>query len=160
MMRGAVPGRSGAASWLTFLGVLVALCALFGAGAAFDLIAPPFAALLMALFSACAFVALRGREPSPPPIGVEPARAEPPPAPRVDPRVEAVVAALPEPALLLTPGGEILTANQRVALSVGPAKVGDPLSFLVRVPEVLEAVRAGAQDGIPRRVEFGERVPL
>ncbi|MFG1397521.1 ATP-binding protein [Roseixanthobacter pseudopolyaromaticivorans] len=160
MMPGASSGRGGARPWLTSLGLVVALCALFGAGVAFDLIAPPFAALLVMLFSACAFVATRGRD-VPPPIVVEPPREELPiPAPLVDPRVEAVVAALPEPALLLTPGGEILTANQRVALSVGPAKVGDPLSFLVRVPEVLEAVRAGAQDGLPRRVEFGERVPL
>ncbi|TCT08262.1 ATP-binding protein [Aquabacter spiritensis] len=80
--------------------------------------------------------------------------------PRVDSAVEAVVSALPEPALLLTPEGDILTANERVALSVGIARVGDPLSFLVRVPEVLEAVRSAARDDLPRRVEFGERVPL
>lgn len=74
--------------------------------------------------------------------------------------VHALIAALPEPALLLTPNGEIRTANARVALAIGPAKVGDPLSFLVRVPEVLEAVRLSAEDGISRRVEFAERIPL
>ncbi|MFG1477145.1 ATP-binding protein [Xanthobacter sp. V4C-4] len=86
----------------------------------------------------------------------------PPPAPpaRGDAKVEAVVRALPEPALLLTPEGEIVTANARVALAIGPARVGDPLSFLVRVPEVLDAVRAAATDGLSRRVEFAERVPL
>ncbi|TDU00668.1 two-component system phosphate regulon sensor histidine kinase PhoR [Azorhizobium sp. AG788] len=77
-----------------------------------------------------------------------------------EPAVHALIAALPEPALLLTPTGEIRTANSRVALAIGPAKVGDPLSFLVRVPEVLEAVRMAAEDGIPRRVEFAERIPL
>lgn len=88
--------------------------------------------------------------------------AEPPPAqrPRVEAPVAALVAALPEPALLLSPDGEILVANERVGLAIGSARVGDPLSFLVRVPEVLAAVRAAAQDGLPRRVEFAERVPL
>lgn len=90
------------------------------------------------------------------------AEAEPAPAPRpaVEAPVAALVAALPEPALLLRPDGEILVANERVGLAIGSARVGDPLSFLVRVPEVLAAVRAAAQDGIPRRVEFAERVPL
>ncbi|MEP9376583.1 ATP-binding protein [Aquabacter sp. CN5-332] len=93
--------------------------------------------------------------PAPPPVP-----APLPPRARVEGAVGALVSALPEPALLLTPAGDILIANERVAISVGPAKVGDPLSFLVRVPEVLEAVRAGARDGLPRRVEFGERIPL
>ncbi len=87
---------------------------------------------------------------------VEPAR----PGRRVTSQMGALVAALPEPALLLTTEGDILTANERVALAIGPARVGDPLSFVVRVPEVLEAVRECALDGIPRRVEFGERIPL
>ncbi len=89
-------------------------------------------------------------------------KKEPVPVPRKrrDARVEALVAALPEPALLLTAGGEIVTANARVALSMGQARAGDPLSFVVRVPEVLEAVQAAATDGLPRRVEFAERVPL
>lgn len=89
-------------------------------------------------------------------------KASPAPSPRSrrDRRIEALVAALPEPALLLTAGGEIVTANARVALSIGQARAGDPLSFVVRVPEVLEAVRAAATDGLTRRVEFAERVPL
>lgn len=97
--------------------------------------------------------------PPPGPAPVEP--VEPPrPARRVTSQMGALVAALPEPALLLTTEGDILTANERVALAIGPARVGDPLSFVVRVPEVLEAVRECALDGIPRRVEFGERIPL
>lgn len=140
---------------------LLALAWLLGAvvvtGALLELIHPAFAALLVAI--ACIAAFLLGREP---PVSAEPAPAAPPPAPRarVEPAVAAVVAALPEPALLLTPDGDILVANARVAMAIGPARVGDPLSFLVRVPEVLEAVRSSAQDGIPRRVEFGERIPL
>ena len=101
-------------------------------------------------------------QPVPPPAVIETVEAVEPPRParRVTSQMGALVAALPEPALLLTTEGDILTANERVALAIGPARVGDPLSFVVRVPEVLEAVRECAQDGIPRRVEFGERIPL
>ncbi|GGF79223.1 hypothetical protein GCM10007301_44060 [Azorhizobium oxalatiphilum] len=120
--------------------------------------------LVAALVLLCALAGLLA---SPRRATVEQAGRTPPadaaPAPhraRVDPPLIALVAALPEPALLLSPAGEILTANARVALAVGAAKVGDPISFLVRVPEVLEAVRAGAEDGVSRRVEFAERIPL
>ncbi|MEW6123858.1 MAG: ATP-binding protein [Pseudomonadota bacterium] len=140
---------------------VLALAWLLGAivvtGTLLDLIHPAFAALVVAIALAAAF--LLGTEP---PVTQEAAPAAPPTPPRarVEPAVGAVVAALPEPALLLTPDGDILVANARVAMAIGPARVGDPLSFLVRVPEVLEAVRTSAQDGIPRRVEFGERIPL
>ncbi|MFG1464954.1 ATP-binding protein [Xanthobacter sp. DSM 24535] len=158
MTRGILHG--GAMPWLTCAVALLAVSILCAVGAVFGLIAPVFAVLLIPLFALGLFFVGKARVPHEPVLESTPREELAPPPPRVDPRVEAVVAALPEPALLLTPSGEILTANQRVALSVGPAKVGDPLSFLVRVPEVLEAVRAGAQDGVPRRVEFGERVPL
>lgn len=95
-----------------------------------------------------------------------PAGVTPPPLPstRADGArlrtVEALVCTLPEPTLLLTCAGDILIANSRVELMLGPSRVGDPLSFVVRVPEVLDAVRGCARDGISRRVEFGARIPL
>ena len=130
-------------------------------GALLDLMEPVFAGMMAAVLAAFGIAALRRA----PPAAVElPPEAErpPPPAPpeRADAKVAAVVAALPEPALLLTPSAEIVTANARVGLALGLARPGDPLSFVVRVPEVLEAVRAAAADGLPRRVEFAERVPL
>lgn len=124
-------------------------------GALLDFVHPAYALVLLA--AALGGSLLLGAERAPP---VDVPVAPPAPRARVEPAVGAVVAALPEPALLLTPDGDILVANARVALAIGPIKVGDPLSFLVRVPEVLEAVRSSAQDGIPRRVEFGERIPL
>ncbi|MCK0197992.1 ATP-binding protein [Ancylobacter sp. 6x-1] len=81
------------------------------------------------------------------------------PAP-VDSRLGALVQALPEAALLLDPRGTVLVANAEAARTVASVRVGDPVSFAVRVPEVLEAVRSASADGEPRRVEFAERVPL
>lgn len=121
-----------------------------------DFLRPEFAALI--LVAVAAGIPFLSPESEKPPASTAIAPAAP--RTRIDASVTALVAGLPEPALLLTPQGDILCTNERVALAIGPAKVGDPVSFLVRVPEVLQAVRSCAIDGIPRRVEFGERIPL
>lgn len=78
----------------------------------------------------------------------------------VEGRLASLVRALPDAALLLDTGGTVLAANQLAAQTVSSVKIGDPVSFAVRVPEVLEAVRAASAGGGPRQVEFAERVPL
>lgn len=78
----------------------------------------------------------------------------------VEGRLASLVRALPDAALLLDTGGTVLAANQLAAQTVSSVKIGDPVSFAVRVPEVLEAVRAASAGGGPRRVEYAERVPL
>jgi two-component system phosphate regulon sensor histidine kinase PhoR len=76
----------------------------------------------------------------------------------VDPQLAAVIGALPEPALLIDRRGSILVGNEATVRSIGPVRRGEPLSFTVRAPEIIEAVRAAA-DGKARRVEFTERAP-
>lgn len=138
--------------------LLAALALAVAGGAVSGALAPLLAAAMGVLIGALALVWPRPAPvPAPQPVELF---APPAPRPRKDAQAAAVVAALPEPALLLTTTGEIVTANARVALAVGPTRVGDPLSFVVRVPEVLDAVRAAADDGLPRRVEFAERIPL
>lgn len=138
---------------------LFAIALLAAAGLAFQLMDPVLALCIGAVVAVLAFFVPTAPPPREEPLPPAPV-LEPVPSVTHDAKVDALVAALPEPALLLTPEGEIVTANARVALAIGPARVGDPLSFLVRVPEVLDAVRAAAHDGLPRRVEFAERVPL
>ena len=77
----------------------------------------------------------------------------------VDPQLAAVIGALPEPALLIDRRGSILVGNEATVRSIGPVRRGEPLSFTVRAPEIIEAVRAAA-DGKARRVEFNERAPV
>lgn len=147
--------RTGSRRWRRFGSALGLVALVTLAGYILDLAHPVFAVMaFIAAAVGCLICGLGGTEPVPLPAPA------PPPRSRVESGVGAVVSALPEPALLLTPEGDILVANERVALSIGPARVGDPLSFLVRVPEVLEGVRSCARDGLPRRVEFGERIPL
>jgi two-component system, OmpR family, phosphate regulon sensor histidine kinase PhoR len=78
----------------------------------------------------------------------------------VDPQLAAVIGALPEPALLIDRRGSILVGNEATVRSIGPVRRGEPLSFTVRAPEVIEAVRAAGTEGKARRVEFTERVPV
>lgn len=146
------PARIGGWSLVWLAAIAAAVIGGAVAGAVDPVVALLTAALLVAL-------ALSLRPVPPAPVPVVTPLPTPPPPPR-DTQACAVVAALPEPALLLSAAGNIITANQRVALALGPTRVGDPLSFVVRVPEVLDAVRASAADGVPRRVEFAERIPL
>ncbi|MFG1374894.1 ATP-binding protein [Xanthobacter oligotrophicus] len=151
------PTQQGPRRRALFLMAALALAAV--AGVALDALDPLLAALMVALLVALLFsLPAAPAVPSLPEALLMP----PPPAPPVrgDAQAAAVVAALPEPALLLSATGEIITANERFALAIGATRVGDPLSFVVRVPEVLDAVRAAAEDGLPRRVEFAERIPL
>ncbi|WP_428032369.1 ATP-binding protein [Ancylobacter sp.] len=85
---------------------------------------------------------------------------EPKPSPRAEERLPALVRALPEAALLLDARGTVLTANAGAVGLLASVRVGDPVSFAVRVPEVLEALRASVADGAARRIEFAERVPI
>ncbi|MFS8036567.1 ATP-binding protein [Xanthobacter sp. AM11] len=143
--------------------LILCLCALAlacGVGMAFEALHPVLGGVMLALLLAAYLGVPADRAVEALPSAAPPEPALAPRPDRRDAQAAAVVAALPEPALLLSPSGEIVTANERVALAIGPTRVGDPLSFVVRVPEVLDAVRAAAADGIPRRVEFAERVPL
>ncbi|ALK10981.1 ATP-binding protein [Blastochloris viridis] len=81
-----------------------------------------------------------------------------PPVP--DDRLARLVAALPDAALLVDRRAIVLAANARIEAAAGPPQLGEPLSFTLRIPEVLEAVRAVAGGGPARRVEFQARIPV
>ncbi|MFG1350502.1 ATP-binding protein [Xanthobacter autotrophicus ATCC 700552] len=153
------PGSTGSGDTRHRAIFLIAALALAAAvGVALGALNPALAALMVALLVALLFSLPKApASRSLPEVTAVPMPALPV---RGDAQAAAVVAALPEPALLLSAAGEIITANERFALAIGPTRVGDPLSFVVRVPEVLDAVRAAAEDGLPRRVEFAERIPL
>ena len=70
-----------------------------------------------------------------------------------------MVAALPDPTILLDADGRVVTLNP-AAISIAPAlKRGEPATLALRIPEVLEAVRRVAVGRKPERAEFAERVP-
>jgi two-component system phosphate regulon sensor histidine kinase PhoR len=78
----------------------------------------------------------------------------------IEPQLAALVAALPDPALLVDRRATVIAGNEAGAASFGPMRHGEPLSLTLRAPEVIEAVRAVLGDGEPRCVEHTERVPV
>jgi two-component system phosphate regulon sensor histidine kinase PhoR len=79
---------------------------------------------------------------------------------RLDPRLDALVRAYPEPALLLDRSGLVLTANGAAQNMLGGARIGAPVSLTLRAPDVVEAVREAGLSGTPRLVAFSLRVPV
>jgi two-component system phosphate regulon sensor histidine kinase PhoR len=73
--------------------------------------------------------------------------------------VEAVISALPDPAIALTPESLVVAFNASVQQITPGILRGEPISFALRVPDVLEAIRAVAASRHPRRTEFFQRVP-
>ena len=73
--------------------------------------------------------------------------------------VEAVVSGLPDPAIALTPDSLVLAFNVSMQQVTPGILRGEPISFALRVPDVLEAVRAVAAGRQMRRIEFFQRVP-
>jgi two-component system, OmpR family, phosphate regulon sensor histidine kinase PhoR len=74
--------------------------------------------------------------------------------------LEAVVAGMPDAAILLDREGRLIVANEQ-ARAIAPALArGQPLSLALRMPEIVDAVRQAGTSGEPRRVEFSQRVPV
>ncbi len=77
----------------------------------------------------------------------------------VDRTVDAVVSDLPDPTIVLTPESAVVAFNES-AQEITPGILrGEPISFALRVPNVLEAIRAVAASRQMRRIEFFQRVP-
>ena len=73
--------------------------------------------------------------------------------------LDAAIAGLPDPVIVLDRQGLVLAFNAR-ARAVAPAlALGQPMSFALRIPDILDAVRRTAATGMGARVEFFERVP-
>src|SRR5262245_27619544 len=87
-------------------------------------------------------------------------------APRLVPAVAdpseslaALVNALPEPALLVDREGRVIAGNVPAAATFGRIRTGEPISFTVRNPQLIEAISA-ATGGSAQRFEINERFPV
>ena len=80
------------------------------------------------------------------------------PAAEADPGVRHLADALPDPCFILDRRGIVRHANER-AIAAFPIKVGEALTFRLRLPDVVAAFESVARGGPAVRVEFGERVP-
>jgi two-component system phosphate regulon sensor histidine kinase PhoR len=76
-----------------------------------------------------------------------------------DRMVDAIIAGLSEPAFALAPDSHVVAFNAGAQQIMPGISRGEPISFALRVPDVLEAIRAVGTSRQLRRVEFFERVP-
>jgi two-component system, OmpR family, phosphate regulon sensor histidine kinase PhoR len=73
---------------------------------------------------------------------------------------DEIIRAFPH-AAILTAGGDVVTAFNGPALALFPyLRQGEPLSFAIRDPQILDAVGSAFRDGGPRRLEIIERLPV
>jgi two-component system, OmpR family, phosphate regulon sensor histidine kinase PhoR len=81
-------------------------------------------------------------------------------AERGDDLLRALVAGMPDPVVALDRDGRVLALNER-ARSLAPAlRQGEPVSFALRMPELIEAIGRAAAEGEEQRVVYFERVPI
>jgi two-component system, OmpR family, phosphate regulon sensor histidine kinase PhoR len=74
--------------------------------------------------------------------------------------LEAVIAGMPDAAIVLDRDGRVTTFNA-AAHAIAPALArGRPFSLALRMPEIVDAVRQAGTSGEPRSVEFSQRVPV
>jgi two-component system phosphate regulon sensor histidine kinase PhoR len=78
---------------------------------------------------------------------------------RGDDLLRAVVAGLPDPVIALDRDGRVLSFNERAHALAPALRQGEPVSFALRMPELIEAIGRAAE-GEERRVVYSERVPI
>ncbi|MCC6889485.1 MAG: hypothetical protein IT536_13200 [Hyphomicrobiales bacterium] len=82
---------------------------------------------------------------------------EPAPLPAL---LDAVLAALPQPVIVLDDRGDVVAVNPPARQLVPALRAGEPVSLMLRMPVVLEAIRRAVAGGMPQRVEFTLRLPV
>jgi two-component system phosphate regulon sensor histidine kinase PhoR len=142
-----------AARWRGVRLVIAAAALVFAGLALAGTLAAAYALVGFAIVAAAAALALRAGTPDDRlarPVAI---------SERGDDFLKALVAGLPDPVVALDRDGRVLTLNER-ARAIAPAlRQGEPVSFALRMPELIEAIGHAAQ-GEERRVVYFERVPV
>jgi two-component system phosphate regulon sensor histidine kinase PhoR len=76
------------------------------------------------------------------------------------PLLAVLIDALPEPALALDRDGRVLALNANAKTIAAALRQGESALLVLRMPELVEAIRRAASTGEAQRVEFTEHVPF
>ena len=90
------------------------------------------------------------------------APAAPPALARHAPDIElldAVISGMPDPVVVLDHDGRVLAFNPQAAAIAPALRRGEPASIALRMPELVEAIRAATATGKAQRIEFSARLP-
>src|SRR5262245_6922777 len=74
-------------------------------------------------------------------------------------RLEAVVAGLPDPVVVLDQDGRVVAYNPEASTLAPALRRGEPASIALRMPELIEAIRAAQTTGKSQRIELSARLP-
>ncbi len=73
--------------------------------------------------------------------------------------LDAVVSGMPDPVTVLDQDGRVIAFNPQASAIAPALRRGEPASIALRMPELVEAIRAANQTGKPQRIEFSARLP-
>ena len=73
--------------------------------------------------------------------------------------LNVAVAGMPDPVVVLDGEGRVLAFNAEAATLAPALRRGEPGSIGLRMPELVEAIRAAILTGKPQRIEFSTRIP-
>jgi two-component system phosphate regulon sensor histidine kinase PhoR len=142
--------RAGRAEWLMAAIAVAAIAIPLFLGALSAAIGLPAAA---AVIAAAWYFGRRDR-----PDG-ERGTAAPVPVQTGEGPITDLIAALPDPTVLLDPDGRVVAMNASASAIAPALRRGEPASLALRIPEVIDAIRRAALGRKPERAEFAERVP-
>jgi two-component system phosphate regulon sensor histidine kinase PhoR len=78
----------------------------------------------------------------------------------LDQRAALLIAALPDPCVVVDRRGIVVLHNEKARAAVPGLRSGDPLSFVLRAPDVTEAVQSALTTDAARTVPYHEKVPI
>jgi two-component system, OmpR family, phosphate regulon sensor histidine kinase PhoR len=134
--------------------VLAAAALVFGVLTAVGLLPVAYAVAGFAVIAAAAIAALRSVR--------EQARLDQPIATvqTGDDLLRTFIAGLPDPVVALDREGRVIALNNRARALAPALRQGEPVSFALRTPELIEAIGRASREGEEQRVVYSERVPL
>ncbi|WP_448149228.1 ATP-binding protein [Labrys miyagiensis] len=76
------------------------------------------------------------------------------------PSFEDLVAAIPDPVIVLDANLAVRFFNRKARDIIPNLRVSEALTYALRVPELIDAIRAALEAGGTRQIEYSERVPV
>jgi len=135
--------------------VLFAAALVFGALVMSGTLSPAQGLIALAVVAGAALIGSAG-EIEPGAVGKSRAEAVRSAGDRV---TDAVISGIPDAVIVVDRQGIVVSFNQRAKTAAPSITPGQPLSFALRVPDLIEAIRQTIATGATARVEFVERVP-
>jgi len=73
--------------------------------------------------------------------------------------LDAVISGMPDPLVVLDQDGRVIAFNTEATALAPALRRGEPASIALRMPELVEAIRAASTTGKAQRIEFSTRLP-